>query len=260
MFTLGFHLDRFIKLLPLYQVGELPLPHCAPIIFPIDKPPFFMAKPPFFYGKTIIFHHETTIFLWRFCHVSPQTVPNLRDTPPGPSLAAEWRLTSRRSRHCWGRNLAKRSASRAISPGSDAIFEPFGYSMYPIRFTCVYIYIIYVYDTWYMMYMIYDIWYMIHDIWYMIYDIYIYYSDQTTHMTSYRGTWKTTHIFYNWFYNILYIYENIWVIMRDRKYSHSNFSNMSFKSHPQPASPPPVTALRLMGSWITSHAQTVKIA
>ena len=161
MFTLGFHLDRFIKLLPLYQVGELPLPHCAPIIFPIDKPPFFMAKPPFFYGKTIIFHHETTIFLWRFCHVSPQTVPNLRDTPPGPSLAAEWRLTSRRSRHCWGRNLAKRSASRAISPGSDAIFEPFGYSMYPIRFTCVYIY----------MYMIHDIWYMIHDIciWYMIY-------------------------------------------------------------------------------------------
>ena len=163
MFTLGFHLDRFIKLLPLYQVGELPLPHCAPIIFPIDKPPFFMAKPPFFYGKTIIFHHETTIFLWRFCHVSPQTVPNLRDTPPGPSLAAEWRLTSRRSRHCWGRNLAKRSASRAISPGSDAIFEPFGYSMYPIRFTCVYIYV-YIY-----MYMIHDTWYMIYDIWYMIY-------------------------------------------------------------------------------------------
>jgi hypothetical protein len=124
-----------------------------------------MAKPPFFYGKTIIFHHETTIFLWRFCHVSPQTVPNLRDTPPGPSLAAEWRLTSRRSRHCWGRNLAKRSASRAISPGSDAIFEPFGYSMYPIRFTCVYIYIC--------------IWYMIHDIWYMIHDICIWYMIYT---------------------------------------------------------------------------------
>ena len=62
VFTLGFHLDRFIKLLPLYQVGELPLPHCAPIIFPIDKPPFFMAKPPFFMAKPSYFTMKPPFF------------------------------------------------------------------------------------------------------------------------------------------------------------------------------------------------------